>query len=351
MFTATAVSSPATSQTIRPPVFVVGAPRSGTTWLQRLLGSHPAVATTQETDLVNRYVTPWYDAWDRQLPSDAERWQRQRHRGLPAILTKEEFDGILVGVVNEIYAKVLALKPAASVVVDKNPDYSLHVGVIRRVFPCSPIIHIVRDGRDVAASLVAASTGWGREWAPRRLRWAAQTWRDHVATAITAAETGPYLQVRYEDLALDGTTVLRECFAIAGVVASHAECAALLATARSDTSDAAQRDPLLWSGEVIRRLGEAPVEPPGFFGGGSGSRWPAWAHRDRLEFDAVAGELLRELGYVTSTEWLDAARARRALSRSASRLSAAIGRTGWRAHKALGRRGLYVHVARIDPYE
>src|SRR5215469_4920410 len=37
-------------------VLIVGCPRSGTSWLQRLLSQHPQVATTQETHLFSEYL-------------------------------------------------------------------------------------------------------------------------------------------------------------------------------------------------------------------------------------------------------------------------------------------------------
>ena len=43
-------------------VLLVGAPRSGTTWLQTMLGAHPDVVTPQETDLFSRYLAPLDDA-------------------------------------------------------------------------------------------------------------------------------------------------------------------------------------------------------------------------------------------------------------------------------------------------
>ena len=40
-------------------VFVIGAPRSGTTYLQNLLGSQAQVVTSQETDLFTQYIAAW----------------------------------------------------------------------------------------------------------------------------------------------------------------------------------------------------------------------------------------------------------------------------------------------------
>src|SRR5947208_10995760 len=48
---------------MNPFVFIVGAQRSGTTWLQRLLASHPAIAGGQESHLFSGYLAPLWQRW------------------------------------------------------------------------------------------------------------------------------------------------------------------------------------------------------------------------------------------------------------------------------------------------
>src|SRR5918911_4157263 len=48
-------------------VCIVGCPRSGTTWVQRLLATHPSVRTGQESDVFDIYVGPQLRAWRREL--------------------------------------------------------------------------------------------------------------------------------------------------------------------------------------------------------------------------------------------------------------------------------------------
>ena len=70
--------------------------------------------------------------------------------------------------------------------------------------PDARVVHLVRDGRDVTASLVAASGGWGHRWAPRSFADAARVWTSHVTGAREAVVSGlAYLEVRYEDLVED----------------------------------------------------------------------------------------------------------------------------------------------------
>lgn len=331
-------------------VFIVGAPRSGTTWLQRLMGAHPSVATTQETELLNRYCQTWVDIWDSQLPDDPEEWERRRHRGLPAVLTAEEFDRCVLGFAERVYAEALSLRPTASVVVDKNPEYSLCIPLIRRMYPEAAVIHLIRDGRDVAASLLAAGHGWGREWAPRQLRLAAETWRTCLESALTASDSGRYLQVRYEDPGRP--EVLEECFKFARVQTTEEQCAEILARfdLRTGSSDGGD-DSILWSGEVVRRLGGPPAEPSGFFGEGTSGTWQqTWTARDRSDFEQAAGDLLRQLGYSADDQWVVSTNARRLGERIRRRVTKAVTRLGWKVHMLLGRRGLYLYLSRIEPY-
>src|SRR5204862_8040010 len=104
-------------------VFIVGAPRSGTSWLQRLLGAHPAIVTTQETGLFNAYCAPLLNAWSEQMPSGEPAFWRGRNVGLPAVLTTDEFRNLIVNFAKGVYDKAFSLKPSANVVVDKNPEH------------------------------------------------------------------------------------------------------------------------------------------------------------------------------------------------------------------------------------
>ena len=56
------------------PVFLIGSQRSGTTWLQCMLGAHPAIAAPQEPEFFTQYVAKLHNSFlrhetgvDRQL--------------------------------------------------------------------------------------------------------------------------------------------------------------------------------------------------------------------------------------------------------------------------------------------
>jgi len=103
-------------------IFIIGAPRSGTTWLQIMMGAHPLICTTVEFTLFNKYIAPWIDAWKRGTTNIVE---RGLSRDLPFLWTEEEFYEFLEGFLDKAYQKVVEKKPQARYIPDKQPNYSI----------------------------------------------------------------------------------------------------------------------------------------------------------------------------------------------------------------------------------
>ena len=300
-------------------IFLIGAPRSGTTWLQRMMGSHPLVVTSQETLLLSGYVRAWLQIWERQLrPPSPERWSEQRHKGLPAVLTESEFHRLLRDVVDEVHRRIAALKPSASVVLEKDPSYALHVARIHALLPEATFVHLIRDGRDVAASLAVAGRSWGARWAPPDVAGGAAVWTRYVtAGRSTGLPTPRYVEVRYEALLARPAEELHRVLTACGVEADLARCREI-ADAHSLPATrgalAAGRDPggISWGGEVIARLGAPPAEPAGFLTPAAAALpWRRWSASTRVLFERVAGALMAELGYGAESEWKGGGRVRR----------------------------------------
>ena len=97
---------------------------------------------------------------------------------------------------------------------DKTPPFVLHVDLLAELFPEACFVHLIRDGRDVARSLVQTSFG------PSDLARAADVWVRRVTRGrVSGARLGPgrYLEVRYESLVADPGSVLHEVCALASV--------------------------------------------------------------------------------------------------------------------------------------
>src|SRR6185437_10696806 len=88
----------------------------------------------------------------------------------------------------------------------------------RRVFPEARLVVLVRDGRDVALSLLDVPFGPGNVWG------AARMWRSAVEAGERAAEAWPesVLTVRYEDLVDAPEQIVREVCTFAGISYSPA---------------------------------------------------------------------------------------------------------------------------------
>jgi len=283
-------------------VLLIGAPRSGTTWLQQMLGAHPLVATPQETDLFSRFLQPFFDSWERETRGGQAGIEQRRFKGLHSVLTGSEFAAIGSDLVNRVIANASALKPGSKVVVEKTPSHSLCATSIALFAPSTKIIHLVRDGRDVAASLVASGNGWGGWWAPKTVTRASEVWSEHIRGARSSAGSDSYLEVRYEDMQSDGASTLERVFAHIGVAASSKDCEQLLLAFALDKMTNGESSIVI--GGDFAAAASRRTEPVGFFGkGGSGSWRTQWGSDELLAFNETAGDLLVELGYEESGNW------------------------------------------------
>jgi hypothetical protein len=99
---------------------------------------------------------------------------------------------------------------------DQTPDYVAHLPLLHALFPAARFIHLLRDGRDVALSLLE----WARpDQGPGRLRFWSQDplavsalwWSDRVDAGLRdgAALGDSYLEVRYEELLAAPERVIR----------------------------------------------------------------------------------------------------------------------------------------------
>ena len=179
-------------------VFVVGSPRSGTTFLAGAIGSLPGFVDLGEVPPLKAAVPELVD-----VPGpEAVR----RLRRILAVARR-------VGLVGAVRA------------VEQTPELAHLVDVVHAAYPEARIVHIVRDGRDVACSLLEkpwlrprqtqnddaglAYGAYARFWVEpgrreefeqvsdaRRAAWA---WRSYVTAARSAA--APLVEVRYERLA------------------------------------------------------------------------------------------------------------------------------------------------------
>lgn len=292
-------------------IFVVGASRSGTTWFQRLLASHPRVRTGQEPGLFHGYVGPQLRAW---------RWELQRERnqstatgrggiGLSCYFQEHEF----VAVLKEYMGRLLhpmtgSLKPG-ELFLDKTPSNILYLTEIAELLPESRFIHLVRDPRDVVASLLAVGRTWGSGWAPQESRAAVKIWIRAVRAAIEAAREIPshrFLEVRYERLVAAPEETLVDIATFLNLEWERDAIRNAVAENQAEVVRAGGGTPIPVYGEVARRIGDVVRDPPAFIKTAKHGGWKRnLSLREKVIVWRKAGNLMRQMGYGWSwRDWL-----------------------------------------------
>ncbi|MGH2784708.1 MAG: sulfotransferase family protein [Actinomycetota bacterium] len=250
-------------------IFLVGARRSGTNWLQRVVGAHPEIALVpSETYLFSHGI--------KQLR------ERLHHGALGSTGTSfvymdhREMVRTLRDLCDRVFLPFLEAAPGRSLLAERTPDHVRCLDVIGEIYPDAAVVHIVRDGRDVARSLI------GQAWrtAPGSIEKAAEEWRTSVEAGEAAGRSlARYRLVRYESLLADPRAQVEELYAWLGVDASEQAVSAALIEAEAKFN-----------------------EDPGAPGIAAGKWRESFSHEDLSAFDSVAGETLARLGYDTTVE-------------------------------------------------
>lgn len=162
------------------PVFLVGPPRSGTTWLQGMLANHPDIGSAQESHLFNHFLQPMMNQWDAMLNFEDGRGGI----GLPAYLTEEEFLLMVREMAINVYKSVPDYEFNTHFL-DKTPDHIRCIDTIWKVFPDAKIIVLLRKPEDVIESLLNAGESWGKNWAPSSIVSAVRTYQYFFKTPGT----------------------------------------------------------------------------------------------------------------------------------------------------------------------
>jgi glycosyltransferase involved in cell wall biosynthesis len=274
-----------------PYVFVVGCPRSGTTLLQRMLDHHPLLAVANDTHFIPEGLRGRDDEADPPLtPEIVERVRRFRFfpslrlpdRAVEAAAAASRTYGGFVSALYVEYGRMRG-KPLAG---DKTPDYCKHLPLLHCLFPWVKTIHLIRDGRDVVLSTLewahpTRGPGRFRLWEEHPIAVCALWWRWQVSTGRrdgAALGPGRYLEVRYEELVRQPEPTLRRLAAFLELPYSPQMLAYHV-------------------GKVRRKPGlsakEAWLPPtPGL------RDWRIQMSKRDIElFEALAGDLLDELGY------------------------------------------------------
>lgn len=269
-----------------PPFFVVGAQRSGTTMLRLMLDSHPLIAVPFESGFIVDFHARLAEYADLALPSSRARLLDDiaRHplvrKGNLVPDPQAVLDSVprsYAALVDAIF-RTYAAREGKARWGDKTPSYVTDIDVLRRLFPRCRVVHLVRDGRDVALS--NRNVDWGIRSLPRVASdW---RWKTVLAHKVGALLGDDYCLVRYEDLVREPAATLARIADFLGV----AYDACMLRYAEHGEARMPV-DSLRWHRNSVRPPDVELVE-----------QWKARMRAsDRILFEQCAGDALALFGY------------------------------------------------------
>jgi hypothetical protein len=272
------------------PIFVVGAQRSGTTLLRYILCSHPRLYIPPESNFIPRFFQRRPRApMQRQQAIDTlngiltyrmffRDWREDRP--VPAAFVDSLPDATPATFLDALYSQY-ACRFGAERWGDKSPIYTVHLDLLAEIFPMAQFIHIIRDGRDVALSMMKAYQHARFFYVD--IYFAAQSWKRRVHAASSAGRrlgAGRYLELRYEQLTANPEAMIREICEFLGEDYQPA-------MAEPDQEARAHHH-----SQGIHRATRQPLTTT------SVGRWRTeMSQIDQRLFQTAAGDLLTELGY------------------------------------------------------
>jgi sulfotransferase family protein len=185
------------------PIFIVGAPRSGTTLLRNMLNRHHAIAVCRETEYFHlvyrrrRAFGRLTDLRNRQrlvteyLATQRIRRMRLDFEALAEALLQDgaSYEAFFLALLG-FYARAHGKRRSG----EKTPHHALFTETLCDWYPGATIIHLLRDPRDAVASLLRMPSS------PNEALGSAYLWLRYNLGAWRSRRRPQYLPVRYEQL-------------------------------------------------------------------------------------------------------------------------------------------------------
>ncbi len=297
--------------------FIIASPRSGTTWISKAINAHGSIYCTERrlfgeyADLIND------DGKDEvRLRCTLDHFVRMSLKPQVIVSTERLFRAYLKALMEEEY-----IHCGKRIVIDKITPYVHTTNVVAKgidkYFPKSKLIFLLRDGRDVCTSGVfhwfnknptttsltdfellrrtafieKKKFNLDRFFTDAEIEEWAHTWSQPLRI-ITKLSNHKIKLISFEDMLLDQGAVVKEVFKFVGVNSSSSVISKCIhASSFKKMSDNRQR-------------GEEKVNV--HVRKGVAGDWKNYFVRKDAEiFQKIAGDMLLQFGYVSSSDWVD----------------------------------------------
>jgi len=197
-------------------LFVIGSPRSGSTMLQRVLGSHSAIFTHPEPHLLTPLAHLGYYYNVDKAPYDhinAAKAMREFVDELPG--GEQDFLDACRAYTDTLYGRMLATRPDKRLFLDKTPAYALVTDFVERLYPNAHYVVLTRNPLAILSSY--ANSFFDGDY---QAAYAFNPILDRYVPAIARFlrdSTVPKYHVRYEDVVGAADTTIAGVFDFLGL--------------------------------------------------------------------------------------------------------------------------------------
>jgi hypothetical protein len=185
---------------LRPPIFIGGMMKSGTSLLRLLLGKHPSIFASYET---HWFGPEMRDAW-KDSASPRQKWLRELYEVPDDVFESLKAEASSASDFFTRFMEYCTRRAGKRRWAEKTPDNIRHLDLIWQQWPDALVIHVVRDFRDIF-------TSWkrnGKATLERFVTVAEATYR--ALEPWLGQRRANYLEVAYERLVVDPTATMHE---------------------------------------------------------------------------------------------------------------------------------------------
>lgn len=274
------------------PFFLTGAPKSGTTWLGKLLDAHPEINCRGEACVHH---------FGQRLVEACKSYNELLAKRRAVITDSNDFPQMpwpdvltIMRTFIELRLEAIAdpAKPGLRFIGEKDPEHALHFKELDQLFPEAKFLHIIRDGRGVFISawhhnVRSKDANLQRLGFDDFLDITAKEWASRVRRARESAKRldGRYFEVRYEDLVAEPGAWMTRVLEFLGAAPDEAAVQGCIEAASFEK---------LSQG---RKAGEEDASS--FFRKGDPDDWRTQLSAPQIQrFNALSTGLLTELGYL-----------------------------------------------------
>jgi len=239
--------------------FVLGLPKSGTTWVQKALDSHPELLCRGEGKFM---------IFRKELSKAAVKYSDHLAGHQKKVFGEEFFPEVTRPEFDRLYRAFMEGRligdgppPGVKRIGNKDPEHGMVLSDLAQHFPDAAFVQVIRDPRDIAVSTwhhmrrtepgFVETIGDFEAFARQNVK----EWRVYVRSVrkVSQEKALDYVELRYEDLHADGAPILSMIFERLGVDPSPAVVAQCLESASFERASGGRRRGQADAGSFYRK--------------------------------------------------------------------------------------------------